>query len=105
MSFPRVLCLITLFGFTSIATASSLVVTTDALVNALASSSKGISDATSAVADKKILLDAKNDAATFVASQGAVRGVQLQAALEHLRASQPQLQADDLQLAEAILAY
>jgi uncharacterized protein (TIGR02448 family) len=105
MPLTRTLCLISLFGFASLVNASSLMATTDALVNALASTSGAVSDASASLADNKVLLDAKDDAASFVASQGLLRGAQLQAAFEHLRATHPQLQADDLQLANAILAY
>lgn len=55
--------------------------------------------------DDKVVLAARDDAATFVASAGAIRGAQLEAALRHLRERDPQAQqASDLQLAEAILA-
>ena len=55
--------------------------------------------------DDKVVLAARDDAATFVASAGAIRGAQLEAALRHLRECDPQAQqASDLELAEAILA-
>ena len=53
--------------------------------------------------DDKIVLAARDDAASFVASQGEIRGARLEAALQHIRQQAPQLQADDLQLAQAIL--
>ena len=105
MNLARTFVLVSLLGLTSLANASSLVVTTDTLVNALAATVEGVSDATSSVVDNKVVIAAKDDAAGFVASQGAVRGAQLEAALRHIRERQPQLQANDLQLAQAILAY
>ena len=48
---------------------------------------------------------ARDDAASFVASNGAIRGAQLEAALLQIREHAPQLQASDAQLAEAILSH
>lgn len=54
--------------------------------------------------DNKLLLDAREDAASFVASDGALRGARLEAAMRLLRERDPSLrQATDLQLALAIL--
>jgi uncharacterized protein (TIGR02448 family) len=67
--------------------------------------SDATSDASSALRDDKIVLAARSDAASFVASQGAIRGVQLQAALDSIRRRVPAAQhASDQVLAEAILA-
>ncbi|ELQ00661.1 DUF2388 domain-containing protein [Xanthomonas translucens] len=53
----------------------------------------------------KLVLQARDDAAGFVASAGRLRGAQLEAALRVLRERNPQAQqASDLQLAQAILA-
>lgn len=54
--------------------------------------------------DDKVVREARDDAASFVASGGAIRGVRLEAALRHVRSKQPELQADDMGLAQAILA-
>ena len=55
--------------------------------------------------DDKVVLAARDDAASFVASDGAIRGAQLEAALRHLREHAPQARdASDLELAQAILA-
>ena len=89
----------------SSATASSFVATTDTLGGAVMGTSDATSDASSALRDDKIVLAARSDAASFVASQGAIRGVQLQAALDSIRRHVPQAQhASDQVLAEAILA-
>lgn len=53
----------------------------------------------------KVVLQARDDAASFVASDGRIRGAQLEAALRHLREHDAGAQrASDMQLAEAILA-
>ncbi|MEH6564114.1 MAG: DUF2388 domain-containing protein [Halopseudomonas sp.] len=86
-----------------LASASSFVATTDTIGASLANSVEGTSDVSSGGNDK-VLLQARDDAASFVASGGSIRGVRLEAALQHIRAQQPALHASDMQLAEAILA-
>ncbi|MBS7664431.1 DUF2388 domain-containing protein [Pseudomonas lalucatii] len=86
------------------AMATSFVGTTDAIGNSLAGTAEASSDATSSLRDDKVVLAARDDAASFVASLGAIRGAHLEAALLHIRRQQPDLQADDLQLARAILS-
>jgi uncharacterized protein (TIGR02448 family) len=86
------------------ANASSFVVTTDELVRAVDASSDATSKVSSSFKDDKIVLAARDDAASFVASQGQIRGVQLEGALDHIRQQAPQLKATDVQLAQAILA-
>jgi len=55
--------------------------------------------------DEKVVLDARADAAAFVASAGEIRGAQLQAALVQLRERDAQAHAaSDMELAQAILA-
>lgn len=54
--------------------------------------------------DKKIV-DARDDAAAYVASDGAILGVELQAALAALRPTHTITANDEMQLAKAILAY
>jgi uncharacterized protein (TIGR02448 family) len=58
---------------------------------------------TSAPFDHKLLLAAQDDAAAFIASDGQLRGAQLESALVFLRRTQPKLHASDLELAQAIL--
>ncbi|MBB2493971.1 DUF2388 domain-containing protein [Aquipseudomonas ullengensis] len=53
--------------------------------------------------DHKLLVAAQEDAGAFVASNGDIRGVHLQAAIEQWRAAHPQQQASDEQLAQALL--
>jgi uncharacterized protein (TIGR02448 family) len=86
------------------AQASSFVVTTDTIVRALDASSNATSRISSSFHDDKIVLEARDDAASFVASEGQVRGVHLEGAFQHIREVAPGLQATDAQLAQAILA-
>ena len=86
------------------AQASSFVVTTDTLVRALDASSNATSKISSSFHNDKIVLAARDDAASFVASQGDIRGSQLEGAFAHIREIAPSLNATDAQLAQAILA-
>ncbi|MBC9252905.1 hypothetical protein A9179_21785 [Pseudomonas alcaligenes] len=85
--------------------AQTLVATSNIIVRALDRSFDFTSDTTTSIRDMKIVRAARDDAASFVASQGEIRGVQLEAAFSTLRARLPEArQADDQALAEAILA-
>ena len=87
------------------AQAQTLVATSNILVRALDRSLDFTSDTTTSVRDMKVVRAARDDAASFVASQGEIRGVQLEAAFATLREHLPEArQADDQVLAEAILA-
>jgi uncharacterized protein (TIGR02448 family) len=55
--------------------------------------------------DDKVVLQARDDAASFVASDGRIRGAHLEAAMRYLRERNVNtLRASDMQLAQAILA-
>lgn len=54
--------------------------------------------------DKKMIVPARDDASSFIASNGEIRGPHLEAALLELRANNPDLNASDMDLATAILA-
>ncbi|MBA4273155.1 MULTISPECIES: DUF2388 domain-containing protein [Pseudomonas] len=99
----RMLSAAALLAVAANASATSFIVTTDSIVGALKASSDATSDVTSSFRDDKIVLAARDDAASFVASQGDIRGVKLESALDHIRHQAPQLQATDAQLAQAIL--
>lgn len=87
------------------AQAQTLVATSNILVRALDRSLDFTSDTTTSVRDMKVVLAARDDAASFVASAGEVRGAQLEAAFATLREQLPEARtASDQQLAEAILA-
>ncbi|RWU27012.1 Holliday junction resolvase [Pseudomonas alkylphenolica] len=75
----------------------------DLTTNNLVVSGYVTSKVSSAPFDRKLILHAQDDAAMFVASDGAVRGAQLQAALNRLRQDYPKLHVGDLELAQAIL--
>ena len=92
-----------LLAFSAQASAFSLVATTNWLSQATGTSS----DATSSAKedDEKVVRAARDDAASFIASQGQIHGAHLQAAITLIRNNQPQLQLSDRQLAKAILAY
>lgn len=54
--------------------------------------------------DHKLVVAAQDDAGSFVASDGSIRGPYLEAAMQKARADNPGLQATDMELANAILA-
>ncbi|MBV4461389.1 MULTISPECIES: DUF2388 domain-containing protein [Pseudomonas] len=54
--------------------------------------------------DHKLIVAAQDDAGSFVASEGSIRGPYLEAAMQKVRADNPGLQASDMELANAILA-
>ena len=87
MSTLRLLSAAALLTVAASAHASSFIATTDAIVGTL----------------NKIVRAARDDAASFVASEGSIRGVKLESALDFIRQQAPQLQASDAQLAQAIL--
>lgn len=93
-----------LLALAGTANASSFVVTTDAVVRGVAASTDATSDLSSSLKDDKVVQAARDDAATFVGSEGAIRGAKLESAFIHIREQQPSLQASDAQLAQAILA-
>ena len=53
--------------------------------------------------DRKVIA-AQDDAGSFVASEGGIRGPFLEAAIEQVRRDNPGLKATDMELANAILA-
>lgn len=72
-----------------------------------AGSASGASSASSGSTsgDDKVVLDARDDAAGFVASEGRIRGARLEAALLLMRErNEAARSASDLELAKAILA-
>ncbi len=87
------------------AQAQTLVATSNILVRALDRSLDFTSDTTTSIRDLKVVQAARDDAASFVASDGAIRGAQLEAALRVLRERLPEArQASDVELAQALLA-
>lgn len=89
-----------LSGATSAAQASSFAGT-----SAGASSAGGSASSNSTSSNDKVVREAREDAAGFVASDGRLRSARLEAALRSLRERDPEArQASDLQLARKILA-
>ncbi len=87
------------------AQAQTLVATSNIIVRALDRTLDFTSDTTTSIRDMKVVRAARDDAASFVASAGKIRGAQLEAAISTLRSQLPEAQgASDLVLAEAILA-
>ena len=75
--------------------------------SSFASSAGGASSASSGSTsgNDKVVLQARDDAAGFVASDGRIRGAYLEAALRHLREQDARArEASDMALAQAILA-
>ena len=85
--------------------AQTLVPTSNIIVRAFGRSIDFTSDTTTSVRDMKVVREARDDAASFVASSGNIRGVQLEAAFSTLRERLPEARdASDEALAQAILA-
>ncbi|MGE7993692.1 DUF2388 domain-containing protein [Pseudomonas sp. NPDC089554] len=88
-----------------LAHAQTLVATSNIIVRAFGRSIDFTSDTTTSIRDSKVVQEARDAAASFVASRGDIRGAQLQAAFETLRERVPEARdASDQVLAEAILA-
>lgn len=91
--------------FSNVSQAQTVVATSNIVVRALDRSINFTSDTTTSLRDMKVVVQARDDAASFVASHGDIRGAQLEAALQAIRSELPETStASDLQLAEAILA-
>ena len=55
--------------------------------------------------DKKLIAATRDDASSFVASDGNIKGVYLEAAMDKFRQSHPDIAVSDMALAQFILAY
>lgn len=76
----------------------------DGLVRDILSSGATTASTYMTFKDDKLVIPAREDAGSFVASNGEIRGPYLEAMLQQLRSEQPQLDATDMELASAILA-
>lgn len=54
--------------------------------------------------DKKRIAATQDDASSFVASDGAIRGAYLEAAINTFRTAHPEIDVSDMALAQALLA-
>lgn len=105
MRSPLTIAALALLIAAGTAQAQTLVATSNIIVRAFGRTIDFTSDTTTSIRDSKLVLEAHDDAASFVASQGAIRGAQLEAAFGTLRARVPKARdASDQVLAEAILA-
>ncbi|MDB6144705.1 MAG: hypothetical protein JWP80_3749 [Pseudomonas sp.] len=89
------------------ASATSIAVTLDSITKGIKGTSNATSDVTSSGSgkDHKVILAAKDDAASFVATSGGIRGAQLEQALLDIRAQDAALQATDMEIAAAIIVF
>lgn len=75
----------------------------DTTTQSLIKSGYATSQVTTGPFDNKLILAAQDDAAAFIATDGQLRGAQLESALAYIRQTSPKLHASDLELAQAIL--
>ena len=105
MRSPLIVATLGLLLLADVAQAQTVVQTSNIIVRAFGRTIDFTSDTTTSIRDSKVVREAYDDAATFVASQGDIRGVQLEAAFSTLRDRVPEARnASDHDLAEAILA-
>ena len=105
MRSPLIVATLGLLLLADVAQAQTVVQTSNIIVRAFGRTIDCTSDTTTSIRDSKVVREAHDDAATFVASQGDIRGVQLEAAFSTLRDRVPEARnASDQDLAEAILA-
>jgi uncharacterized protein (TIGR02448 family) len=105
MRTPLIAATLGLFLLADLAQAQTVVATSNIIVRAFGRSIDFTSDTTTSIRDSKVVLQAKDDAASYVASRGDIRGAQLEAAFDTLRNRVPEARsASDQDLAEAILA-
>ena len=105
MRSPLIVATLGLLLLADVAQAQTVVQTSNIIVRAFGRTIDFPSDTTTSIRDSKVVREAHDDAATFVASQGDIRGVQLEAAFSTLRDRVPEARnASDQDLAEAILA-
>lgn len=105
MRSPLIVATLGLLLLADVAQAQTVVQTSNIIVRAFGRTINFTSDTTTSIRDSKVVREAHDDAATFVASQGDIRGVQLEAAFSTLRDRVPEARnASDHDLAEAILA-
>ena len=99
------IALLILLAACSSVQARTLEGTSNMLLRATDRSLNFTSDLTSSIRDMKLVIAARDDAASFVASNGAIRGAQLEAAFSAVRAQYPAARnVSDQELAAAILA-
>jgi uncharacterized protein (TIGR02448 family) len=104
MRTPLIAVTLGLLLLADVTQARTLAETSNVIINAFQRSIDFTSDTTTSIRDSKVVREARDDAASFVASQGDIRGAQLEAAFDTLRTRVPEARdASDQVLAEAIL--
>ena len=102
---PLIAATLGLLLLADVVQAQTLVATSNIIVRAFGRSIDFTSDTTTSIRDSKVVREARDDAASYVASSGDIRGAQLEAAFDTLRQRVPEARdASDQVLAEAILA-
>lgn len=102
---PLIAAALGMLVLADMAQAHTLVATSNIIVRASGRSIDFTSDTTTSIRDSKVVRDAHDDAASFVASNGDIRGAQLEVAFKALRTQLPEARdASDQVLAEAILS-
>lgn len=105
MRTPLIVATLGFLLMADIAQAQTVVATSNIIVRAFGRSIDFTSDTTTSIRDSKVVIEAKDDAASYVASSGNIHGAQLDAAFDTLRSRVPEARgASDQTLAEAILA-
>ncbi|MGY4491431.1 DUF2388 domain-containing protein [Pseudomonas putida] len=105
MRTPLIAATLGLLLLADVASAHTLQQTSNMIVHASNRTINFTSDTTTSIRDSKVVRDAQDDAASYVASNGTIRGAQLEAALVAVRAQVPEAKdASDQELAQAILA-
>ncbi|VVO15203.1 DUF2388 domain-containing protein [Pseudomonas fluorescens] len=105
MRSPLIVATLGLLLLADVTQAQTLVATSNIIIRAFERSIDFTSDTTSSIRDSKVVREAHDDAASFVASEGDIRGAHLEAAFDSLRSHVPEARdASDQVLAEAILA-
>jgi uncharacterized protein (TIGR02448 family) len=105
MRTPLIAATLGLLMLAGMAQAQTLKATSNIVVRAFGRTIDFTSDTTTSIRDSKIVLAAKDDAASYVATNGDIHGAQLDAAFNTLRERLPEARnASDQVLAEAILA-
>jgi uncharacterized protein (TIGR02448 family) len=105
MRTPLIAATLGLLMLAGMAQAQTLKATSNIIVRAFGRTIDFTSDTTTSIRDSKIVLAAKDDAASYVATNGDIHGAQLDAAFNTLRERLPEARdASDQVLAEAILA-
>jgi uncharacterized protein (TIGR02448 family) len=105
MRTPLIAATLGLLLLADMAQAQTVVATSNIIVRAFGRTIDFTSDTTTSIRDSKVVIQAKDDAASYVASGGDIHGSQLDAAFDTLRTRVPEARnASDQVLAEAILA-